>query len=51
MKHLFAALIMAFGLLPAALHAQTVPPQPPAPPANLQGVALRDWYRANWYDG
>ena len=42
---------MVIGLLPAALHAQTVPPQPPAPPANLQGVALRDWYRANWYDG
>ncbi|WP_310395331.1 endonuclease [Hymenobacter sp.] len=51
MKHLFASLLVLLALLPAALRAQTVPPQPPAPPANLQGVQLRDWYRANWYDG
>ncbi|MBD2769974.1 endonuclease [Hymenobacter sp. BT664] len=51
MKNLFPSLLVVLGLLPAALRAQTVPPMPPAPPANLQGVALRDWYRANWYDG
>ena len=51
MKHIFALLVVAFGLVPAGLYAQTVPPMPAAPPANLQGVALRDWYRANWYDG
>ncbi len=50
MKHLFTTLLLALGLLPAALNAQTVPPMPAAPPANLQGVALRDWYRTNWYD-
>ena len=51
MKHFFASLLVALGLAPAALHAQTVPPVPTAPPANLSGVQLRDWYRANWYDG
>ncbi|WP_426062084.1 endonuclease [Hymenobacter sp. B1770] len=51
MKHFFASLLVVLGLLPAALQAQTVPPMPAAPPSNLQGVALRDWYRANWYDG
>ncbi|WP_035563179.1 endonuclease [Hymenobacter sp. IS2118] len=51
MKHLFTTLLLALGLLPATLNAQTVPPMPAAPPANLQGVALRDWYRTNWYDG
>lgn len=49
MKHFFS-LLLVLGLLPA-LRAQTVPPLPAAPPASLQGVALRDWYRANWYDG
>ena len=51
MKHIFASLLVALGLIPAALHAQTVPPMPAAPPANLSGVQLRDWYRTNWYDG
>lgn len=51
MKHFFTTLLVVLGLVPTALHAQTVPPLPPAPPAGLQGVALRDWYRANWYDG
>jgi len=51
MKHIFASLVVALGLVPAVLQAQTVPPMPAAPPANLQGVALRDWYRTNWYDG
>ena len=51
MKHFFASMVVALALVPAALQAQTVPPQPAAPPTNLQGVALRDWYRANWYDG
>ena len=51
MKHFFALLVVVLGLAPAALQAQTVPAMPAAPPANLQGVALRDWYRQNWYDG
>jgi len=51
MKHFFASLLVVLALAPALLQAQTVPPLPPAPPANLQDVALRDWYRANWYDG
>ena len=51
MKHFFATLLALLGLVPAVLQAQTVPPQPAAPPANLQGLALRDWYRQNWYDG
>ncbi|HEX8505717.1 MAG TPA: endonuclease [Hymenobacter sp.] len=51
MKHLFASWLVVLGLLPAALTAQTVPPLPAAPPTNLSGVQLRDWYRANWYDG
>ena len=51
MKHIFALLLVALGLIPKVLQAQTVPVMPPAPPANLQGVALRDWYRTNWYDG
>ncbi|OGX84325.1 hypothetical protein BEN47_02875 [Hymenobacter lapidarius] len=51
MKHLFTSLCLALALLPAALSAQTVPAMPAAAPANLEGVALRDWYRANWYDG
>ncbi|MBF9239912.1 endonuclease [Hymenobacter sp. BT683] len=51
MKHFFTSLCLALALLPAALSAQTVPAMPAAPPANLQGAALRDWYRTNWYDG
>ncbi|HEX8326699.1 MAG TPA: endonuclease [Hymenobacter sp.] len=51
MKHLFSSWLVVLGLVPAALQAQTVPPQPPAAPTNLSGVQLRDWYRANWYDG
>ncbi|MDB5233161.1 MAG: hypothetical protein JWR44_154, partial [Hymenobacter sp.] len=51
MKHFFASLTVALGLLPAVLQAQTVPPMPAAAPANLSGVQLRDWYRQNWYDG
>ena len=50
MKHFFNSLLVALALVPAVLQAQTVPPVPPAAPANLQGVALRDWYRQNWYD-
>ena len=51
MKHFFASMLVTLGLLPATLQAQTVPAMPPAPPSNLSGVALRDWYRTNWYDG
>ena len=51
MKHFFASLLVALALLPAALYAQTAPPLPATAPANLSGVALRDWYRTNWYDG
>ncbi|OON67197.1 endonuclease [Hymenobacter sp. CRA2] len=47
MKHLFATLLLT-GLSLASVTAQTLPP---APPASLQGVALRDWLRQNWYDG
>ena len=52
MKHFFAkhlfALLATTGLGLSAATAQVLPP---APPANLQGVALRDWLRQNWYDG
>ncbi|RTQ44887.1 T9SS type A sorting domain-containing protein [Hymenobacter gummosus] len=47
MKHFFAALLVS-GLTVVSAAAQV---RPPAPPANLQGVALRDWLRQNWYDG
>ncbi|MDO7877454.1 endonuclease [Hymenobacter sp. ASUV-10] len=49
MKKLFFALLLSLPLLPAA--AQTFPPVPAFPPAALQGQALRDWLRTNWYDG
>ncbi|MBD2722304.1 endonuclease [Hymenobacter armeniacus] len=51
MKNYFTLCLVALGLAPAALQAQTVPPMPAAPPANLSGLQLRDWYRQNWYDG
>jgi endonuclease I len=47
MKHFFAALLVSA----LALTSATAQVLPPAPPANLQGVALRDWLRQNWYDG
>lgn len=49
MKHIFACLlgaVLAVGSL--TVSAQTLPP---TPPANLQGQALKDWLRVNWYDG
>jgi endonuclease I len=49
MKKLFFALLLSLPLVPAA--AQTFPPVPASPPATLQGQALRDWLRQNWYDG
>jgi endonuclease I len=49
MKKLFFALVLSLPLLPAV--AQTFPPVPAMPPANLQGQPLRDWFRTNWYDG
>lgn len=52
MKHFFAkylgATLAATALSLSAASAQVLPP---SPPANLQGVALRDWLRQNWYDG
>ncbi|MDB5234511.1 MAG: hypothetical protein JWR44_1504 [Hymenobacter sp.] len=51
MKHFFSSVLLVLALAPAALRAQTAPPLPPAAPTNLSGVALRDWYRTNWYDG
>ena len=51
MKHFFAKLLVLLALLPAALQAQVFPAVPAAPPTNLQGQALRDWLRTNWYDG
>ena len=51
MKYFFSTLVLALGLLPAALRAQVFPAVPAAPPSNLQGQALRDWLRTNWYDG
>ena len=51
MKNVFSWLLLALALVPATLRAQVVPPVPAAPPTNLQGQALRDWLRANWYDG
>ena len=51
MKQVFSTLLLALALVPAALHAQTFPAMPAAPPSNLQGQALRDWLRTNWYDG
>jgi hypothetical protein len=49
MRNLFIALLLALPMAPVA--AQTFPPVPASPPANLQGQALRDWFRQNWYDG
>jgi hypothetical protein len=49
MKKLFFALLLSWHLVPAI--AQTFPAMPAAPPASLQGQALRDWLRTNWYDG
>ncbi|MGY3091050.1 hypothetical protein ACVWYF_004114 [Hymenobacter sp. UYAg731] len=51
MKQFFASLLVALALVPAALQAQVFPAVPAAPPTNLQGQALRDWLRTNWYDG
>ncbi|MET4075421.1 endonuclease [Hymenobacter sp. UYCo722] len=51
MKHVFSKLLLVLALLPAALRAQVFPAVPAAPPTNLQGQALRDWLRTNWYDG
>ena len=51
MKHVFPKLLLILALSPAALRAQVFPAVPAAPPTTLQGQALRDWLRTNWYDG
>lgn len=51
MKHFFAKLVLLLALVPAALQAQVFPAVPAAPPTSLQGQALRNWLRTNWYDG
>ncbi|MCI1186918.1 endonuclease [Hymenobacter sp. DH14] len=51
MKQIFSTLLLVLALSPAVLQAQTFPAVPAAPPSNLQGQALRDWLRTNWYDG
>jgi endonuclease I len=49
MKHFFACLLgAALTLSSIVASAQTLPP---APPTSLQGQALKDWLRQNWYDG
>ncbi|AII50726.1 endonuclease [Hymenobacter sp. APR13] len=49
MKHFFARLLgAALTLGSVVASAQTLPP---APPTSLQGQALKDWLRQNWYDG
>ncbi|UOQ55594.1 endonuclease [Hymenobacter cellulosivorans] len=48
MKHLFAWAVAAAMSLSTAVTAQVMPA---APPTNLQGQQLKDWLRANWYDG
>ncbi|WP_044001442.1 endonuclease [Hymenobacter swuensis] len=49
MKHFFAWMLGAtLSLGSVATLAQT---QPPAPATSLQGQALKDWLRQNWYDG
>ncbi|MBC6698177.1 endonuclease [Hymenobacter puniceus] len=49
MKHFFARLLgAALTLSSVVASAQTLPP---APPTSLQGQALKDWLRQNWYDG
>ncbi|HLK98250.1 MAG TPA: endonuclease, partial [Hymenobacter sp.] len=49
MKHFFARILgAALALSSLAVSAQTLPP---APPTTLQGQALKDWLRQNWYDG
>jgi len=50
LRFLFLAFLLGAGGV-GPLAAQTFPAVPPAPPTNLQGVALRDWLRQNWYDG
>ena len=49
MKHFFYCLLGAVLTLGSTVApAQTLPP---APPTSLQGQALKDWLRQNWYDG
>ncbi|QNH61151.1 endonuclease [Hymenobacter sediminicola] len=49
MKHFFArVLAAALSLGSLAASAQIMPA---APPTSLQGQALKDWLRQNWYDG
>ncbi|RSK44071.1 endonuclease [Hymenobacter rigui] len=49
MKHFFSWIVVAaLSLGSVAVSAQTLPA---APPTNLQGQALKDWLRQNWYDG
>ena len=49
MKHFFHCLLGAVLTLGSTVApAQTLPP---APPTSLQGQALKDWLRQNWYDG
>lgn len=49
MKHFFAWMLGAtLSLSSGATLAQTLPP---APATSLQGQALKDWLRQNWYDG
>ncbi|WP_262907946.1 endonuclease [Hymenobacter sp. 15J16-1T3B] len=52
MKHFSAKHVLAtLALAALGLGTATAQVLPPAPPTNLQGVALRDWLRQNWYDG
>jgi endonuclease I len=48
-RRLLPVLALLFSALPGLT--QTFPAVPAAPPTNLQGTALRDWLRTNWYDG
>ena len=50
-KYVFSKLLLILALLLTALRAQVFPAVPAAAPTNLQGQALRDWLRTNWYDG
>ena len=51
MKRCCATLLLALTLVNAALRTQVFLVVPAAPPSTLQGQALRDWLRTNWYGG
>ena len=50
MSRFLRYLLVGLSVLPLLGEAQTIPPVPAAPPANLQGKELRTWLVTNWYN-